>query len=40
MIIYLIEKQINENLYQSNIISLIQYKEVDKILNKEIKKLI
>ena len=40
MIIYLIEKQINENLYQSNIISLIQYKEVDKILIKEIKKLI
>lgn len=36
----LLKKQINENLYQSNIISLIQYQEVDKILSKEINKLI
>ena len=36
----LLKKQINENLYQSNIISLVQYQEVDKILSKEINKLI
>lgn len=36
----LFKKQINENLYQSNIISLVQYQEVDKILSKEINKLI